>query len=75
MATNLALDDELIEQARQLGGQRTKRQVVTQALLEYVQRRRQAGLLGMFGTIDFDEGFDAKTQRRVSRTSSRQAGA
>jgi len=74
MATNLALDDELIEQARQLGGQRTKRQVVTQALLEYVQRRRQAGLLEMFGTIDFDEGFDAKAQRRVARTGAGQVG-
>ena len=68
MATNLALDDELIEQARQLGGQRTKKEVVTQALLEYVQRRRQSKLLELFGKVDFDEGFDAKTQRSVDRT-------
>lgn len=67
MATNLALDDELIEQARQLGGQRTKKEVVTQALLEYVQRRRQSKLLELFGKVDFDEGFDAKTQRSVGR--------
>jgi hypothetical protein len=67
MATNLALDDELIEEARQLGGQRTKKDVVTQALQEYVQRRRQSKLLALFGTVDFQEGFDAKAQRNVSR--------
>jgi len=39
MATNLALDDQLIEEARVLGGHRTKREVVTQALLDYVQKK------------------------------------
>ena len=68
MATNLALDDELIEEARQLGGSRTKKDVVTQALQEYVQRRRQSKLLELFGTVDFEEGFDAKVQRSMGRT-------
>lgn len=67
MATNLALDDDLIEEARQLGGQRTKKDVVTQALLEYVQRRRQSKLLDLFGKVDFEDGFDAKAQRGVGR--------
>ena len=67
MATNLALDDGLIEEARQLGGQRTKKDVVTQALLEYVQRRKQLKLLDLFGTVDFEENFDAKVQRGVGR--------
>ncbi len=67
MATNLALDDELIEEARQLGGLRTKKDVVTQALLEYVQRRRQSKLLDLFGKVDFEDGFDAKVQRSVGR--------
>lgn len=67
MATNLALDDELIEEARQLGGQRTKKEVVTQALLEYVQRRRQSKLLDLFGKVDFDEGLDAAAQRSLGR--------
>ncbi|MDD5479996.1 type II toxin-antitoxin system VapB family antitoxin [Rhodoferax sp.] len=68
MATNLALNDDLIEEARQLGGHRTKKEVVTQALLEYVQRRRQAGLIDLFGTIEFDDALDAKAQRHVART-------
>ena len=68
MATNLALDDSLIEEARQLGGQRTKKDVVTQALVEYIQRRKQLKLLDMFGTVDFEANFDAKLQRSVGRT-------
>lgn len=68
MATNLALDDGLIEEARQLGGQRTKKDVVTQALVEYVQRRKQLKLLDLFGTVDFEDDFDAKVQRGVART-------
>ncbi len=67
MATNLALDDRLIEEARQLGGQRTKKDVVTQALVEYIQRRKQTKLLALFGTVDFEEGFDPKAQRNVAR--------
>ena len=51
MATNLALDDGLIEEARQLGGLRTKKDVVTQALLEYIQRRKQIKLVGVLGEI------------------------
>ncbi|MDO8251799.1 MAG: type II toxin-antitoxin system VapB family antitoxin [Rhodoferax sp.] len=68
MATNLALDDSLIEEARQLGGQRTKKDVVTQALQEYVQRRKQLKLLDLFGTVEYDEGYDYKAQRSVTRT-------
>lgn len=63
MATNLALDDALIEEARRIGGHRTKKAVVNEALKEYVQRRRQLQILGLFNTIDYDPDFDYKIQR------------
>ena len=63
MATNLALDDALIEEARRIGGHRTKKAVVNEALEEYVQRRRQLKILGLFNTIDYDPDFDYKIQR------------
>lgn len=65
MATNLALDDTLIEEARDMGGHATKKAAVTAALEEYVQRRRQLRLLESFGGIDFDQDYDYKEQRRV----------
>lgn len=65
MATNLAIDDKLIEEALKLGGQKTKKAVVTDALIEYVQRYKQLKLLDMFHKIDFNPDYDYKQQRRV----------
>ncbi len=64
MATNLALDDALIEEARRIGGHRTKKAVVTEALKEYVLRRRQYQILELLHTIDYDPDFDYKKQRK-----------
>ncbi len=66
MPTNLAIDDRLIEEARRVGGQRTKKAAVTEALEEYIQRRKQAKILELFGTVDFDPKYDYKKQRRKS---------
>jgi hypothetical protein len=38
MATNLAIDNRLLEEARRIGGQKTKHATVTEALQEYIQR-------------------------------------
>ena len=45
MPTNLAIDDKLIEEARLVSLHRTKKAVVTEALIEYIQRRKQAKIL------------------------------
>jgi Arc/MetJ family transcription regulator len=63
MPTNLAIDDQLIEEARSIGGQKTKKAVVTDALKEYIQRRRQVQILKLFNKIDYDPVFDYKQQR------------
>ena len=64
MATNLALDDKLIEEARKIGNHRTKKEAVTAALSEYVKRRRQQKIIEAFGTVDFDPTYDYKAERR-----------
>ena len=64
MATNLAIDDRLLNEAVRVGGQRTKKNTVTQALEEYVQRRKQARILDLFGKVDFDPKYGYKRQRR-----------
>jgi hypothetical protein len=68
MATNLALDDHLIEEARAIGGHKTKKDAVNAALAEYVQRRKQMGIIKLFGTIDYDPRYDYKAERRRKRT-------
>ena len=64
MATNLALDDRLLEQALKIGGKATKRETVTEALQEYINRRKQVGVLELFRSVDYDPKYDYKKQRR-----------
>jgi Arc/MetJ family transcription regulator len=63
MATNLEIDNELIQEALKLGGHRTKRAVVEVALQEYVQRRKQLKIAELFGTIEYEDDYDYKQQR------------
>ena len=64
MPTNLAIDDDLLGEAQKVGGHRTKKDTVNEALREYIQRRRQAKVVELFGKIDFDSSYDYKKQRR-----------
>jgi len=64
MATNLQLDDKLIQEARRLGKHKTKREAVTAALTEYVQRRRQLGILDYLGKVEYWDDYDHKPLRR-----------
>ncbi len=66
MATNLDLDDELIEAARRLGGHKTKRDAVSRALEEYVRWLRQQAILNQFGKIYYDPKYNYKKQRRAA---------
>lgn len=66
MPTNLAIDDDLLNEAQQVGGHRTKKDTVNEALREYIQRRRQAQITDLFGKIEFEPGYDYKKQRRRS---------
>jgi hypothetical protein len=63
MATNLALDDRLIEAARQVGGHKTKKDAVMAALHEYVMRRQRMRIIELFGTVELDPGYDYKAER------------
>ena len=64
MATNLDLDPALVDEAVAVGGKRTKKDAVTEALREYIARRKQVGVRRLFGTIDYDPKYDYKKQRR-----------
>ena len=67
MATNLGLNDGLIREAQKLGNHRSKKEAVNAALDEYVTRRKQLGILKLFGKIDYDPRYDYKRARRIKR--------
>ena len=71
MATNLALDDRLIEEARRAGKHKTKKEAVTAALGEYIQRRKQVRILEAFGSFEFDPRYDYKAERRGRKRQAR----
>jgi len=64
MATNLAIDEALLEEALRLSGHATKKATVNEALHEYVLRRKQGGVIKLFGKIDVDPDYEYKQQRR-----------
>jgi Arc/MetJ family transcription regulator len=68
MATHLALDDKLIEEARRAGKHKTKKSAVTAVLAEYIQRRKQLRILEAFGSFEFDPAYDYKAERRRQRS-------
>ncbi len=63
MATNLAIDPDLIERALEISGERTKKAAVTKALQEYIARREQKRLAELFGSLEWDADYDYKTER------------
>ncbi|GAA0333560.1 type II toxin-antitoxin system VapB family antitoxin [Micropruina glycogenica] len=64
MATNLAIDPELLDRALSVSGVRTKKEAVTIALREFIARREQARIVESFGTLDWDDDYDYKADRR-----------
>jgi Arc/MetJ family transcription regulator len=63
MATNLAIDPDLLERALEVSGEKSKRAAVTKALREFVARREQRKILELFGKLDWDSSFDHKAAR------------
>jgi len=63
MPTNLAIDDKLLVEAQAIGGNKTKKATVTEALKEYIQRRKQVQITSLFGKVDYDPDYDYKRTR------------
>jgi len=63
MASNLAIDDALLEKALEIGGYKSKKDTVNAALEEFIKRRNTKELLDLFGTIEYDRNYDYKKTR------------
>lgn len=61
MATNLAIDDNLLLLAQKIAGIKTKKDTVNQALKEFIQRRKQEEIIQLFGQIEYSEEYDYKS--------------
>lgn len=63
MTTSLAIDEDLVREAQALGHHKTKKEAVTVALKEYIQRNRQLEVLKLFGQIEYLPEHDYKAGR------------
>lgn len=63
MATNLAIDPELLAKALEVSGEKTKTAAVSRALKEFIALREQAAIVELFGTMDWDQDYDYKSER------------
>ena len=64
MATNLALDEHLLDEALLIGNLKTKKDTVTAALKEFIAKRKQKKILELLGTIEYDGSYDYKKMRK-----------
>jgi len=61
--TNVVLDESLVDEALKLSKAKTKKQLIHEALKEFVDNRKRLNLLDLSGKIKFAEGYDYKRMR------------
>jgi Arc/MetJ family transcription regulator len=64
MPTNLAIDDRLLDEALTVGGYKTKRETVNEALREFIRRRQRSELVKLIGKVEYEPKYDYKRERR-----------
>lgn len=67
MATNLAINEQLLNQALLIGGLKTKKDTVNSALVEFINRRKQMGIIKLLGTVDYDPDYVYKASRSLNK--------
>jgi Arc/MetJ family transcription regulator len=63
MRTNIVLDEGLVAEALKLSGAKTKKDLVHQALREFIENRRRRNILDLAGKIRFADSYDYKKLR------------
>lgn len=63
MATNLAINDQLLDLALKIGGFRSKKDTVNAALEEFIRRRKAEDVIDLFGKVEFEADYDYKKLR------------
>ena len=63
MATNLAINEELLDTAYKIGGYSTKKETVNTALEEFIKRRKSEDLIKLFGQVEYDPPYNYKKMR------------
>ncbi|MGB9716530.1 MAG: type II toxin-antitoxin system VapB family antitoxin [Thermodesulfovibrionales bacterium] len=64
MRTNIVLDDEIIKKAFSLSKAKTKKELIHEALKEFIDARQRLDLRDLKGKIQFRNDYDYKKLRK-----------
>lgn len=67
MRTNIEIDDQLLKEAFQVSGARTKKDLVHEALRILIIVKKRKDLTELAGKIDMHQDFDHKLLRRLRK--------
>ncbi|MBW2366638.1 MAG: type II toxin-antitoxin system VapB family antitoxin [Deltaproteobacteria bacterium] len=65
MRTNIDIDDTLLEEAFSVTGARTKKELIHEALREFIKLKKRKDLSELAGFIEFYSGYDHKRLRET----------
>jgi Arc/MetJ family transcription regulator len=63
MRTNIVLDERLVKKAMKVSRTRTKKELVNQALKEFVENTKRLNLTDLAGKIEFPKDYNYKALR------------
>jgi len=67
MRTNIDIDDKLLKEAFSVSLARTKKDLIHQALREFIRLKKRKDLTELAGSIKFHKDFDYKKLRAMRR--------
>jgi Arc/MetJ family transcription regulator len=65
MRTNIVIDDDLLNEAFSVSNARTKKDLIHEALEEFVRLKKQKDLVDLAGVITFHKNYDHKKLRKL----------
>ncbi|MGA1871530.1 MAG: type II toxin-antitoxin system VapB family antitoxin [bacterium] len=65
MRTNVDLNESLLQEAFSVSHARTKKDLLHEALREYIKLKKRKDLSELAGSIEFYEGYDYKKLRKI----------
>ena len=65
MRTNIDINEKLLEEAFSVSQVRSKKDLIHEALREYIRLKKRKDLTELAGTIEFYEGYNQKELRKT----------
>ncbi len=65
MRTNIVINDDLLNEAFSVSKAKTKKELIHEALIEYIRIKKRKDLTELAGTIKFHKNYNHKKLRKL----------